>query len=322
MRIITLAFIFFFSLPAAAQDRGSVRVDVLDIGQGDSILLDMGYRRAGCEVEWLVDAGPSPSQVFARAHETRCHFAAFVLTHPHADHYAGARAFLSRGLVDAVYTNGETRGPPRDATIPGSWATFVADAASDHLPLHRLAIGQSFEPAPGRHLEVLWSGGHFPDRADGDDINNDSAVLMLSYAGRRILLCGDIETEAQNDLVQRYCTPAELRSSGPCEKLRADVMKVPHHGSDRTSARFLEAVHPQIALISAGYRNREFHLPRVDIVRALQAGGARVLSTSAEGVEDVVVSIAADGTLQSSGPTTFFAWAVHGHTYRGVTVRP
>jgi len=68
-----------------------------------------------------------------------------------------------------------------------------------------LQEGQKVVSQEGLEVTVLWSGGHFPDTPQGTDINNDSVVLMVSFGGKRLLLTGDIETEAEEALVQKYC---------------------------------------------------------------------------------------------------------------------
>ena len=167
-------------------------------------------------------------------------------------------------------------------------------------------------PAPDVGVRVLWSGGaaggHFHDSDHGPDINNDSLVLMIELAGRRVLLTGDTETEAQAQILERYCTAAELAQGGVCAELRADVLKVPHHGSDHVDARFFRAVAPEVALISAGHRNQQYHHPRAEVVELLLDLGAEVRSTSAEGDLDAWVEIGRDGSLAAHGPGEVFAW--------------
>lgn len=290
-------------------------MSALDVGQGDAILIDFGYRAPTetglCRTEWLVDGGPSTRRAQHIGAGIDCELDAFVLTHPHADHYVGGTTllenrYMGEPTVGAVYTNGETRGPPRDDDMPSTWAAFAGAAAGAELELTALEEGQVLEPAPGRRVRVLWTGGadggHFPDTSHGSDINNDSLVLMLEYAGRRVLLTGDTETEAQEELLERYCTPEELERDGPCVDLQADVLKVPHHGSVHVSWRFFRAVAPDVALISAGHRNRQYWHPRAAVVQFLLELGAEVYSTSTEGEEGASATISADGELAARGP--------------------
>lgn len=307
-------------------------VTALDVGQGDAIFIDFGESvdtsRGRCRVEWLVDAGPSANRVARVLDMVDCDLDALVLSHPHTDHFAGATRLLGRrhqdrSVVLELLTNGEHRGPPRDADEPPTWRTFREAVEGARRSLVGLEEGQVLRPVPDVEVRVLWSGGHFPDTPDGSDINNDSLVLMIEFAGRRVLLTGDTQTAAQEQIVARYCTPDELEGDGPCDALRADVMKVPHHGSDHVDRRFFRAVAPSVALISAGHRNQQFHHPRAEVVELLLEYGADVLSTSAAGEEDVAVTIARDGTISASGPREVFAWRrdVLGH-WSGVVFAP
>src|SRR4030095_3620943 len=106
-------------------------------------------------------------------------------------------------------------------------------------------VGDVLEPAPGLKVTVLATGsatgGEFPDLPDGSNINNDSLGFMLEFGGKRILLTGDIEAGADKKLVQRLC---EHGDPAHCPALRADVLKVPHHGSAKFDTEFLAATHP------------------------------------------------------------------------------
>ena len=302
----------------APEDLGFVTISASDVGQGDAILIDFGYRQlqdAGslCRVEWLIDGGPSGRQAMDIMSSVDCELDALVLSHPHSDHYVGATPILEHRfqgipVVSAVMGSGETRGPPRDDESPSTWTAFVTAMNEAGLELGQLTEGQVLEPAPERRVTVLWAGGQFEDTSQGSDINNDSVVLMLEYAGRRVLLTGDTESEAQTQMLERYCTEQELASEGPCAGLHADVLKVPHHGSDHVSRRFFAAVHPSVALISAGHRNRQYHHPRAEIVEFLLDMGVEVRSTSADGDEDASVRIDANGEMTTEGPEEIFAW--------------
>lgn len=306
--------------PTTPEDLHHVIITAAPVGQGDAIVVDFGYRTPAheqlCRIDWLIDGGPSgPRALHVMRAAIGCEVDALVLTHPHGDHFEGATAILAarvdrRPNVLALYGSGETRGPPRDRELPSTWADFTAaaaDAQLDFVPLHE---GQILSPAPGRTVRVLWSGGHFPDTPAGADINNDSLVLMIEYAGWRVLFTGDIETEAQDQLVARYCTPAELAGDGRCEALRADVLKVPHHGSDHFSPRFFAAVHPTIAIVSAGHANLQYHHPRAEPLELLRQLGAHVYSTSGGQPVTMTLNPGPVRVIQSSGDVDgqVYAW--------------
>ena len=128
---------------------------------------------------------------------------------------------------------------------------------------------------------ILTALGPPEDWAAGAPSENDrSIVLLASVSGARLLLTGDIERPAERRLLSDGC------------ELRAQVLKVPHHGAATSSTRpFLDAVRPGLAVCSVGLRNRHGHPDRAVIDR-LRAGGASVLRTDRDGA--VLVSIRGD----------------------------
>jgi len=108
-----------------------------------------------------------------------------------------------------------------------------------------------------------------------------SLVVRISIGDQAALLTGDIERKAEASLLRRP------------EALRAQVLKVPHHGSRSSSgAAFVAAVRPEVALISAGYQNR-FHHPHLEVVERYEASGIRLLRTDLDGA--ISVEMTADG---------------------------
>jgi hypothetical protein len=107
-------------------------------------------------------------------------------------------------------------------------------------------------------------------------VNDESLVVRIAHAGRTALFPGDVERAGEEALLQLGA-----------EALRADVLKVPHHGS-RTSSHpaFLEAVRPELAVIGCGWRNRYGH-PHAETLRTLAGSGARVLRTDLDGTVSV-----------------------------------
>ena len=128
-----------------------------------------------------------------------------------------------------------------------------------------------------------------------------------AFGGRRLLLTGDIETDAGMAIVEEYCPDGP----GRCEALRADVLKVPHHGSAHFADDFLQAVSPASAVISAAHNQPKGNhcLPRAVTVKALRERGARILSTSEEPERSVVLKISAGGAVAWAPTSTpVFAW--------------
>ena len=250
---------------------------MIDVGQGDAIALRTpGWR-------WiLVDAGDQwrESDVGARVvapylRRRGGEVAAFILSHPHADHIGGAASVIRRMPVGFVWDGGYAQA--------SSVYESVLDAARERGVAWRPARPGAAMDIDGVRLTVLS-----PDSAEiaaAPDANAASVVVMAEYRGVKILLTGDAERDVEARLAARLGAD-----------LRADVLKVGHHGSaTSTTAPLLEAVSPRLALVSVGAGNRYGH-PSPDVLEALRSHGSHVLRT--DDVGTIVVSIDGGPVLQ------------------------
>jgi competence protein ComEC len=258
---------------------GSLRVTFLDVGQGDSALVDLPDGSA-----MLVDGGGlvgSPVDVGERAvlpllaARRRRALAVVVLSHPHPDHHLGLASALTRTSVREFWDTGQgeaegTGGAYRELLTELRGRGVVVKNPTTLCGAHAIggAIVEVLAPCP----DVL------PDRG----ANDNSFVIRIRYGTRAVLLVGDAEHEEEADLI---------RSRGT-DGLRADVLKVGHHGSRTSSTRaFIDTVAPSVAVISCGVRNRFGH-PHPNTLATLTSAGVRVLRTDRHG--SVVVTT--DGT--------------------------
>ncbi|MEV6306711.1 ComEC/Rec2 family competence protein [Actinoplanes sp. NPDC051861] len=240
------------------------------VGQGDAVVLPAGEGRAV-----VVDAGPEPDAV------DRClrglgvrRVVLFVVSHFHSDHVAGASGVFRGRRVDAVIT------PDWPEPLGGVSAVEGA-AARAGTAVRAVGPGWSYSVG-GLRLEVL--GPVAPMRGTNSDPNNNSLILRARVGARTVLLLGDAETEEQEDLVARWGGAA----------LRADVLKVAHHGSSLQSEAMLEAVRPAVALVSVG-RGNDYGHPNPGVMERLGRGGARIMRTDEWG--DVAAVAVGEGGL-------------------------
>jgi competence protein ComEC len=262
------------TLALGSQPDGRLHMTVLDVGQGDAILL---VGPAGSRV--LVDTGPDPDRLVrlldARLPPWDRRLDLVVLTHPHEDHVAGLALLLDRYRIGAIAEPGMRGLGPGDAAYRARLAELGRStrllAAGDRLALDGAQVDVRW-PVRGRVAGSPANGGKA--------VNNVSIVLDITFGGRRLLLTGDIEEEID----------AQLRldgDSGTGER-PVDVLKVAHHGSaTATTDAFLERIRPRIAVVSAGANNPYGH-PSPRTLSRLVENGARVLRTDSDG--SIVVS--------------------------------
>ncbi len=272
-----LAAAISHSLPALAA--GTLRVDFIDVGQGDAALVTSPTGKTV-----LIDGGPHHSApqltAFLAAH-LQGPIDLVLLTHRHEDHLGGlpeaVGRFGARRFLDAPVEHAEK-----------GYTSLMRALDARGAEVRLATRGRVIDLGGGAKLtllgppEPLISGSH-------SDVNANSVVARLTYGEFSVLFAGDAEAPTETWL---------LESGAP---LRAVVLKVAHHGSRYASAaRFLKAVRPQVAVISVGAQNRYRH-PAPGTLDRLARSGARIYRTDMDGD----VEIDSDGTR------------VHVHTAHG-----
>ncbi len=240
-----------------------LRLTAFDVGHGDALLLELPDGK-----RLLVDGGGSFDPSFdvgervivpalLRRGVRSLH--AVLLTHSDFDHLGGLPAVIRNLKVRELW-----QGPP-------TWELPAYRGLRQGASIHGVHV-RRFRGGEKFHLgdvgfEVLAAGG-----SQSHGRNNDSLVLRVRYGRSSLLLTGDAERWLEHELIRSGKT------------LRADVLKVAHHGSrSSTSAAFLEAVRPRLAVISAG----SLHHPSARVLHRLRARGITYVRTDMDGAVSV-----------------------------------
>jgi competence protein ComEC len=237
-----------------------------DVGQGDALVLNVAPGQA-----IVVDTGPEPTPVdrcLRRLDVTSVPL--LVFSHFHADHVGGLAGAIRSRPVGAFVV-------PRFDEPLGASTTVRQAAQRLGDPLLPVGAGWRYRAGDVRLTALGPDGIEVGTRSDP---NNNSLMLKVTLPGFTMLLAGDAEIERQEALL----------ATG--EAVRADVLKVAHHGSAYQDPGFLDTVDPSVAIVSVGADNEYGH-PNPSVLHRLTVGGARVFRTDQAG--DIAVSRTREG---------------------------
>lgn len=237
---------------------GDLRVDVLDVGQGDSILI-----RTPANKVILIDAAEPGGHVSEQLkREGVDHIDLVIATHPHADHIGGMQQVLKDYPVKLYVDN----------SLPHTTQTYegvMTEIEARKIPYRAAVNGSVFNLDDGAKLEILFPNGA---KLTGtrSDLNANSVVTRLTHGSDCFLFAGDSEEPTEQALLTQGLT-------------QCDVLKVAHHGSQYSSSpAFLAAVRPKIALVSVAAGNR-YHHPGPDTIERIRALGTAIYRTDESG---------------------------------------
>ena len=244
---------------------GTLRVDVLEVGQGDSILI-----RSPAGKTILIDAGEGKIDVPSILQKEGVTSLDLVIgSHPHADHIGGMDDVVQSFPIKRYLDNGL---PHTTAT----YRTLMADLEGKGIAYQTAVRDMVFNLDDGARLEILFPTGTAL-RNTRSDLNSNSVVVRLTHQGHCMLFVGDSEEPTEQALLDG--------GLGKC-----DLLKVAHHGSNHSStSAFLRAVQPKFALISLGVDNRYKH-PGDQTLARLASSGAEIHRTDLEGQITVLSS--------------------------------
>ncbi|MDE5670757.1 MAG: MBL fold metallo-hydrolase [Eubacterium sp.] len=241
------------------QTDGTIVVNYLDVGQGDSEFIQLPDGKC-----MLIDASTSDCaekiiDFISKLGYSRIDY--LVATHPHADHIGAMKAVVEHFDIGEIYM-------PKVSANTKTYENLLLAIAEKGLRINTAKAGAAVIESDALSAEFLA-----PVKASYDNLNDYSAVLRLQYGNHVFLFMGDAENTAEKDILKNATK----------EKLKADVLKVGHHGSKTASGfEFVSAVSPEIAVIEVG-KNNSYNHPHYETINNLSEIGAKILRTDTNG---------------------------------------
>jgi beta-lactamase superfamily II metal-dependent hydrolase len=263
--IVILAFvgldIFLWQQILFAQPLKNAEVYFLDVGQGDAELLVLPHN-----IKILTDAGPdkkivtSLEKILAQGDR---YIDLVIISHPQLDHFNGLNFLLDRYEVGAIITNGRS-----DSPGVVEWKILTDKIRSKNIPLLTMKGGDAIRYEDNK-IDFLSPNADYLQSAE---LNDTGIVEEIKTPKFKILFAADTGQNIENFLLDRKYD------------LRADVLKVSHHGSKYSSGDdFLRAVNPKVAVIEVGARNRYGHPAQETLLRLASSTHARIFRTDQDG---------------------------------------
>ena len=232
---------------------GVLEVHYIDVGQGDSILIHLSGKTM------LIDAGNNAASIITYIKTLNIDkIDAIVATHPHADHIGGMAEIINEFVVDKIYM-------PKVAHTSKTYENLLLTIKNKNLKVNTAKAGTTIDLGNKIKIEVMA-----PNSENYNNLNDYSAVVKIEYENVSFLFTGDAEAVSEKEMVEKYGN-----------KLKANVLKVGHHGSTTsTTLNFLNTVSPEYAIISVGENNSYGHpnqetldkLKNIDVFRTDKLG--------------------------------------------------
>lgn len=264
----------------SVSNEGYLRVHFIDVGQGDSILIQAG------EQAMLVDAGTNESgsvvtEYLRSLNITKLDY--LIGTHPHEDHIGGLDDVIHSFDIGTVIM-------PNVSHTTQTYEDVLDALLEKNLTVTAPHPGDSYSIGDASFTVLSPSAEIAEQAAENDDLNNLSVGIRLVYGSNAFVLCGDAESDSEEAMVESGLD------------LKADVLKAGHHGSSTsTSDAFLAAVDPDYAVISCGKDNSYGH-PHQETMDKLNAADISIFRTDEQGT---VVAVSDGSSITwSSAPDT------------------
>lgn len=259
----------------AASDK-NLEVNMLNVGQADATLIQYKGKNM------LIDTGDVDSRdelvkdLKAKNVKT---LDVVLITHPHGDHMGGMAALFKAFPIKQIYDNGQSANT-------AMYRNYLKNIKEKQIPYKALKKGDTITLGDDVKFAVLSPGTPFtkentPGVSASGLTNDNSIVCKMTYGDFSIMFTGDAQREVEEQLLKDYKGDA----------LRADVLKVGHHGSKTSSSpAFVKAVAPKMATISCGVNN-QYKFPHKPTLDTLQKNNVEIYRTDKNGS----ITITSDG---------------------------
>ena len=242
-------------------------VKVLDIGQGDAILIKADGQNVLVDT---VDIGQRDKLVALLKKENLTTIDKVIITHPHADHLGGMPVVMENFKIGKIYDSGKT-------ATTALYKQYLTGVNKRKIPFEIATPGSEIAISKDILLKILA-----PDKSllEDADTNNSSIVAKLVYGQFSMMLTGDAEKESESIMVKRFG-----------KELKSNVLKAAHHGSNTSSSpEFLKALAPEAVVISLAADN-DFHHPHPSTINKYKKANMKIYRTDTDGT----VQITSDG---------------------------
>lgn len=245
----------FYDKNAPAPTTGKLKVNYIDVGQADSILITQG------EHAMLIDAGNNADSELVKNYITNQGITVLdyvVATHPHEDHIGGLDYVINSFQISKIFM-------PEATATTKTFEDVITAINNKGMTISKPVVGSQFDLGNAK-CTILGPLGNDPS-----ELNTSSIVLKIEFGNNSFLFTGDAETVNETAMI----------SAG--ENMKADVLKVGHHGSSSsTSQSFLNAVDPTYAVISVGTGNDYGH-PTEETLNRINSNGIKLFRTDLSG---------------------------------------